>query len=197
MQSSFLRRYLKYILIAASNWHDKRVIASGWHFSHPSCHWKHNALAIACSSGTCVQSQSLGHANRAVACCLLLFVAPSQQPKNWEEGITLINCSPWFKHVVEWMAKAGYLWNILSSKTWHCQCNIKQARRLCFASDLVCFAQNKEKYSSIECTRKKVWFLKNVICCSCKLSCMYFVIHLICKKGPESINLVFNLPLMQ
>lgn len=46
MQSSFLRRYLTYIFIAASNWHDKRVTASGWHFSHPSCHWKHNAFAM-------------------------------------------------------------------------------------------------------------------------------------------------------
>ena len=46
MQSSVLRSYLTYILIAASNWHDKRVTASGWHFSHPSCHWKHNTFAV-------------------------------------------------------------------------------------------------------------------------------------------------------
>lgn len=133
----------------------------------------------ACSSGTRVQSQSLGHANRAVACCLLLFVTPPQQPKNREEGITLIDCSPWFKHVLEWMATVGYLWNIPISKAWHCRSNIKHARRLCFVSDLVCFAQSKEKYSSIECTRKKVWFFKMssvapVNCLVCILSFTWF-----------------------
>lgn len=60
MQSSFLRRYLMQNLVAASNWHDKRVTARGWHSSHPSCHWKHNALQCACSSGAAVWSRSLG-----------------------------------------------------------------------------------------------------------------------------------------
>lgn len=60
MQSSFLRRYLMQNPVAASNWHDKRVTARGWHSSHPSCHWKHNALQCACSSGAAVRSQSLG-----------------------------------------------------------------------------------------------------------------------------------------
>lgn len=69
-------------------------------------------LQCACSSGTSVQSQSLGHANGAVACCSLLFVAPSHQPKNWEEGITPIDCFSLFKHDVEWIGTVGYSWSI-------------------------------------------------------------------------------------
>lgn len=42
----FVRRYLTCILRTDSNWHDKRVTASGWHSSHPSCHWKRNAFAM-------------------------------------------------------------------------------------------------------------------------------------------------------
>lgn len=47
------------------------------------------------------------------------------------------------------------VWEDGQQGIWHCQCNIKCGRRLCFASYLVYFAQNKEKYSSVECTRKK------------------------------------------
>lgn len=76
MQSSFLRRYLTYILIAASNWHDKRVTASGWHSSHPSCHWKHNAFAMCLFFRRRHAEPVPGTCNRAVACLLLLFVVP-------------------------------------------------------------------------------------------------------------------------
>lgn len=145
MQSSFLRRYLKYILIAASNWHDKRFIASGWHFSHPSCHWKHNAFAMCLFFSTSVQSQSLGHANGAVASCSLLFVAPPHQPKNWEEGITPMNCFPLFKHDVEWMGTVEHpqVWEDGQHGIWHCRCNIKCGGRLCFASCMLCTEQGK------------------------------------------------------
>jgi len=49
-------------------------------------------LQCACSSGTSMQSQSLGHANRAVACCSHLFVVLLQWPKHWEVGVTAMNC---------------------------------------------------------------------------------------------------------
>lgn len=77
MQSSFLRRYLMQNLVAASNWHDKRVTASGWHSSHSSCHWKHNALQCACLFFRhCCAKPVPGMCNGAVACRLLLFVVP-------------------------------------------------------------------------------------------------------------------------
>lgn len=121
-------------------------------------------LQCACSSGTSVQSQSLGHANGAVACCSLLFVAPSHQPKNWEEGITPIDCFPLFKRDVEWIGTVGYSWSIrrcgkMGSKASG-TASVTSSVGEDFVLLLVCFAQSKEKISSIECTRKKVWFLK-------------------------------------
>lgn len=92
-------------------------------------------LQCACSSGTSVQSQSLGHANGAVASCSLLFVAPPHQPKNWEEGITPMNCFPLFKHDVEWMGTVEHpqVWEDGHHGIWHCRCNIKCGGRLfCF-----------------------------------------------------------------
>ena len=58
-----------------------------------------------------MQSQSSGHANRAVACCSLLFVVPPQRPENWEVAVTAMN---WFllECDMEWLGTVGYSWNI-------------------------------------------------------------------------------------
>lgn len=69
-------------------------------------------LQCACSSGTSVQSQSSGHANRTVAYCLLLFVVPPQWPKNWEVGVTVMNWFSLLERDMEWMGTVGCLWNI-------------------------------------------------------------------------------------
>lgn len=66
-------------------------------------------LQCACSSGTSVQSQSSGHANRAVACCSLLFVVPPQWPKNWEAGVTTMNWFSLFECDMEWIGNSGVL----------------------------------------------------------------------------------------
>lgn len=71
-----------YVLIAAGNWHDKRVTASGWHFSHPPRHWKHNAFAMCLFFGHQRAEPVLGTCRRSSCMWFDLFVAPPQWPKN-------------------------------------------------------------------------------------------------------------------
>lgn len=86
-------------------------------------------LQCAASSGTSVQGRSSGHANRAVACCSLLFVVPPQWPKHWEVGIAALNWFSLLECDMEWMEAVGYSWNIprcgkMSSKIT-LLCNLK------------------------------------------------------------------------
>lgn len=143
-------------------------------------------LQCACSPGTSVQSQSLGHANGAV-CMLFAFVCGTTTSAAQKLGRGN-NADKLFSLSVAWSGVDGNsgvlvehpeVWEDGQHGTWCCQCAIKCGRRLCFASNLMCFTQNKEKYSSIQCTRNKAWFFKmssvvHVNCLGCILSFTWF-----------------------
>lgn len=121
-------------------------------------------LQCACSSGTSVQSQSSGHANRTVACCLLLFVVPPQWPKNWEVGVTVMNWFSLLECDMEWMGTVGCLWNILRCRKMSSKASSIASVTSSVGEDLVLLLtlyalhRTRQNLVVLRAQGKKVWF---------------------------------------
>lgn len=190
MQRSFLRRYLTYILIAASNWHDKRVTASGWHFSHPSCHWKHNAFATCLFFRHKCAEPVLGTRKQS-SCMLFTFVCGASSVaqelgsgSNSDELVFFIRV--W--HEVDGnsgvLVEHPQVWEDESKASSTASLTSSVGEGLVLLLTLYALHRTRQNLVVLSAQGKKSDFKKMSYVVHVNwLPCMYAVLHLICKKA--------------